>query len=399
MPKLITTSLASLVLTAFFTVTSVAQNTFEGYAINTTGDTLLGQFTRYKQWSRSPQKVNFVNQQGKETELTPMNTRLFVVSGFDTYLSYKGPRMTDPTTLFAASNGFTPENEKEEVEIFLRKIGEATGISVWELTDSKRKNFFYQEGNGTPVELQFKAVMRNNILVEERAYRQQLRMLFQNYKTPNELNTLLAKLEYEEESFEDFMKQLAGSQARRKKPEGNGLFFFGGISYNSMSFHYETLPSNSISSSVSPVVGFAYFATTGRNFNRLFFFPSLRFYTYQHQGNNRLTGSSASYKSGLVASPALSMGYFFSDKPKVRAFAAGGLAMMVLPKNSVTFGGFVATKDDEHDLVYGVQLQAGVVLRKKLILSAYKLFPSVITNRVFYTGRHANLQLTVGYKF
>jgi hypothetical protein len=118
----------------------VAQKKFNGYYVALNGDTVSGNFPRFKQWKNNPSVVQFETYDRQLIELTPNNCKSFTVTGFDTYDVLETRRMTNRTS-FKDDGHFTTETGDEtyeNIKAFLLKVYKADTVSLYEFSDMPR---------------------------------------------------------------------------------------------------------------------------------------------------------------------------------------------------------------------------------------------------------------------
>src|SRR6476660_8911382 len=126
----------------FFCNTFSQKNEFTGYYIKLTGDTVKGVFTNYRQWGNNPDRVSFIQTStGTELQLTPTNCQSFLIDNNDHYVSYQGPRLTNPIDFNNAQNNTA--DAFETITTFLRQAAATEKLKLYVYKESSRINLFY----------------------------------------------------------------------------------------------------------------------------------------------------------------------------------------------------------------------------------------------------------------
>jgi hypothetical protein len=383
-----------------------AQTSFPGFIITSSGDTVKGHIHNYKQSAIAPKKIEFVaSGSEKKQELTPENVSLISIDGFDTYHSYTGRRLTNPIDPQAAHNALRDSSDQyENVHAFLRRIGEAKGVSIWMLADQKRTNFFSQVNNGPLEELYYKAYIDGGEFKQQAGYKQQMFNLFLGKYDQNKLMNLSSSLHYAEDRYEKFLNRVQSKKSVGTKSEAAGLFLAGGLAMNNFKIKYSidltsNLNTKPFNSQVTPVFNIGYFLPTGRNFNRFFLLPEIRFYKFEHTGTNKVRQSDVTFKTSMVIAPSLSIGYFLMNMSSARIFIAPGFSFLKLQNNRQELTGNLPDIAKEPAGAYTAIVQAGAILKRRFVVLGKYSFPVSVTNAAYYGAMHSSMQVVAGYKF
>src|SRR5215203_2410063 len=281
-------SLFTLSMLLFCNSLSAQKKNCPGLYISQQGDTVKGVFPKYAQWTKNPSQVDFSNEGSVNlVQLTPQNTRYFLVEGNDEYLSYTGSRLLNPiedAVLFNEKSVVDSEDSIQQVSTFLRLVKKTPGISLYILNDNKRVNFFYQLPGQPIIELRYKKAFNQNQIHEMAEYRQQLYNLFTDIITQQDLTSALEKLPYQERDIASFLETLLpGSKDERKKlNRRTDWVLSAGATLNMINVRaeefYAAVPGTN--SSVSPLISAGFIIPIDRNFGRFFFYPQLKLFRY-----------------------------------------------------------------------------------------------------------------------
>ena len=199
-------------------VTSISfsqRKTVEGYYINATGDTILGQFPQYKQPEQNPDHVEFITAENHNITLIPQNCMSFGVTGYDSYVAYNGPRMINPIDDPWTDEKIEFPNRYDTIHSFLRIIYEGQAITLYSFQDKIRTNFFYKKPGSKMIELEKKSYSydaeSNWTTHTINRFRDQLKEEFTAQVEAKKLQPRLNSLGYTERDLVKFMDLLMGT--------------------------------------------------------------------------------------------------------------------------------------------------------------------------------------------
>lgn len=382
-----------------------------GYYINSSGDTIKGSFPKYSQWSRSPDKVEFIPAGNSNSlQLTPANCLAFSLDNYDYYISYSGKRLINPIDDDAAINSigyfFDAKDFDTTIVGFLRLVTKTPLCEIYVFNDHIRMNFFYKLPGQSIQELRYKKYFSDNSLHEMPEYRVQLNNLFSQEISKRELTSKLEKLSYTEEAIESFIRDLAGvPKPKTKKPARftiaagasiNFLDVTGDLSMQEVKSKFDN--------SIAPFVSVGFILPISRNFNRFFIYPQLRAYNYKNSSSYSTTYSThlVIYQSNLCLLPEVNGGVNVVNNQDFRFFLYGGAGMLLLVKGRETretVGSVSPYDTPTSKLTYSANLSAGISMRDKFLVMASYHVPVPVANFVAFSVMHSSLQLGIGYKF
>jgi hypothetical protein len=396
-----------------------AQNKiFTGYFVDNKGDTIKGSFPKYSQWSKNPNKVQFLVAGNSNTiQLSPENCMWFSVDGYDEYISYTGRRLLNPIDDNVAVDNtdyFNFEDRDTSIVVFLRVVIKTPKCNIYVLNDNLRTNLFYQLPGGSLQELKFKKYFDENNLHEMDEYRQQLNNMFTQEISNNHLAKSLEELPYTEEGLTRFLKNLFqikslkegvnNSRAGCVISAGASINFLHGAGDASMDEVKHSYPASS-----APFLSVGFVFPIKRSFNRYFIYPQLRLYSYKSSTQFRVGRFTEKilFQSKLVILPQLNVGGNIVNKESFQFFLYGGVGTLLfinnkeVDQNIITADGKVYnfTEYLAMKLTYSGNLSIGIRVRSKWSIQTAYHFPTPTTNFNSYTAMHSALQLGVGYQF
>jgi hypothetical protein len=390
-----------------------------GFYISNDGDTVKGVFPYYGQWAKNPSLVQFIPSDAMEPmQLTPQNTRSFLVEGYDEYLSYSGRRLLNPIEDYALLNEQLPggsADNYEEVATFLRLVIKTEGASLYVFYDAKRTNFFYQLPAQPIKELKYKKTYELNKIREFADYRNQLNNQFREAIERKNLMAKLQRLTYSEETLSNFFQELFSEiKFENKKPGTKAEWVVSaGMAINMFSVEaeesFKTVP-KTYTSSFSPLISIGYKFPMDRNFGKYFLFPQVKFFRYKNSGEE-IKGTlkpTATYHSDLLIATEVGGGVNLVNKENFKFFLSGGFGLLVqtgglqesqilYASNNAAYGS--ASVTSLPTTTYSVEISAGATLHKKLLLTGAYMLPSNMGQFVYYSPRLSGVHLKLGYRF
>lgn len=390
-----------------FAITSLkSQNKFPGYFVNLTGDTVRGNFPSYKQSETSPFQIDFVSANGNAT-LTPANTKGFSITDFDTYESKHIRRMLNPIELTEGFNETDTTNRFDERDAFVRVVYNKGGVKVYEFKDLQRPNYYIQYKSDTLTELENKVYLKNNLLVEERKYRNQLNFLFlENIMQNKKLAIALEDLRYQPEELSTFLDKVQKIKVEggTKTKKQFDLLLITGLSMNSFEVtrrNYSFKPSMvDYPTTFAPVFGIGINMYSRRNLGKNIATAQLKFWNFKNGGG--FSESADNYQFSFeskVATLAVGFGrnwvhtsnlsWYTTVAPEVTALIGSktnGSTMFMSP-----------FKDKMLDL--NVNFQTGIVIKRKFgVWASYNLAGFDTRAYLHYRSIHQPLQLGVDWR-
>ncbi len=410
MKKTIRTGAALLSMLFCFT-TQAQKKEPAGYYISLAGDSVKGAFPDYHKWVHSPKSVAFVKETGEKLLLTPDSCLALLVPGEESYLSYKGQRMTNPVNESSALHELVGyATTTEGITAFIKEIGTANEISFYIYKDAKRANLYYKSGDEI-VELKYKAYYQNGAVHEESTYKDQLFALFGGNE---KLLQQITEMSYSEESLRTLVYKLNPREKKRtvKKVDPlKGMVLGGGVGINTLRVSGDKLVAATAIEyrrSMTPVIKVGYISPVGRSFGKYFIFPQLTLYSYTNKGETIQRGLTtwSRYKASSVAAASVNFGITLMNRANTRVFLAPGVGLMAIMGNRIIEEAQISVSPEARsyrttkgkDLTFGLNMQAGMAIKNRGLLWIGYSAPTTVTNQIYYTAKHASIQVGGGIK-
>ena len=354
-------------ITTLILVSSLASFSQDSYTA-LDGAVIRGTLENYKEWSKNPTEVIFKNTDGAEISLTPQNCRDFSV-GSDYFLSYNGTRISN--TNDALSQGLqNAQMIKDSVHVFLRRIYQYNGFSLFKLMDNKRINFYIAD-SGSIKELEYFETMNNNAVIPFSGYKNYLQNRFSDV---HGIETRIDKLSYKEIDLINFFAYVfsdtkyATEKSRTKYPTEVLLGAGANVVFQNLS---NTSTFNLKSNDFSPSLEFAIRIYSQRNFGKSFFLPALNVMPLLGSFNK----DAYNVKATMVTL-SLGAGYMFVKKENISFYiqASGAMPMFV---NYQTRQGLQSEyiKSNGLDARLTVVPEIGLLINKKIDVSLGGMIP------------------------
>lgn len=383
---------------------AAAQQSFNGYYINNSGDTMAVSFPNYKQWKNNPAQIEVRTAGGQDVVLTPGNTREVTIDGYDTYRSRRFTRLTNPYLFYSFSN-LSEVDSTEDLHGFLLFLAKGDGVSLYKYSDQRRENFFIERGDSL-VELKHKIYPNDNQsgVIEDNRFRQQLWIAFLPTRgNDGAFKHRLESLPYKEDQLEAFVKGLQGKREKKKKQYPSEIALMGGVAYNTFNVTSQSFSNRSTladyKGGAAPVVGFTLYDYGQRSFGRNFFALQLKYYRFKNAGDYEYYSSTGTVTfSASVLNLGTGLGRIFIQSPALKAYAALVPYILFMPDSRETYSsGHGNTK--EFIMSYNVSLQAGLRFNDRLGAWAhYNLLPTDAQQYVHFANYHRSLQMGVDWR-
>lgn len=395
----------------FFLVASPSaaqQSRFPGFYITAQHDTVPGFFPGYKQWSSNPESVHFVSASGAAVQLNPFNAVKFHVEGYDTYVAYRGQRLVNPIGYNGAS---VDKNDRfDSLSTFLQQIATSGDYRFYMYRDNQRINLFYSKDDRTFTELLQKAAIVDNAFWQSDTYKSQLMAIFPG----DAVRPSIMSLRYTPAAIASFVNRTAGQKKSIGKSANvnQGFVIMAGVSHNSFGFSGETILESSekdYPSGLSPVVSLGYMISSKRNFEKIYWFPQLKVYSFSHtaktyHNNDEYPATFNTFKSSAVVSLGFHFGYNIinNDNVKWSLLPGGGINLFV---NNRQIDEFKASATRESSVetemqraTYLLDIQSMLQIKKHFLIWAGYNFPVPVTSGAD-KGKISSIQAGAGYRF
>jgi hypothetical protein len=396
------------------------KKSYEGYYKDWSGGVTKGSFPGYKQWERNPSQVEFITTDNKKLTLLPVNCAYFEVTGFESYISYKGLRQTNP---IEDSKTETTDStaRMDSLHAFLRILYANSDITLYSFKDKQRVNLFYKRNGGPIVELEKRLYIHyignRKYFGEIAGFRQQLKNEFYDKIEIKKLQFELNNLIYSEKSIIKFMDHLhETSTAKKYNKYPSEIFIGGGAAFNM--FSYQSVDQNDIesmidyNSPVKPVIIIGGNFYMSRNFGRIFISPRIKLFSQVSSGEKNITlspSSSYTVKSTFSNTPflfgAVNISYLLLNKDKLSWYISAGPAV----------AGFVNNKEEREQIIPGqqnikqiakdnkfsfvVNAETGFRVNEKLLVSVNYMPPITVQNYVVSIAKFSSLQVCAAWIF
>jgi hypothetical protein len=267
------TNLCLLIAYLAIPLTSFSQTNFkEGFIIKLNTDTVKG-FINYREWDKSPKKVQFKNslKDANPLSLDPSQIKEFSVIGFEKYVSYIGNVSMDPTKYPNLPTGLDTTSTIDT--IFLKPITSGQNIIFLVNQDNIKKRLYFLENGQTPVELRYHQYFFGDSKVREaNFFRSQLIKLAEKY-LPGDKSalTLISNLSFNESEVSRIINKLNKADKNDVKKKSGNTRFFAGLSINRASTYFSgnTIFANDESTFISPRISLGFDAFSNPNIQRL----------------------------------------------------------------------------------------------------------------------------------
>lgn len=330
-----------------------AQKISAGFYVNLQGEKIAGSFSDFRQWNYNPSKVSFAADDKTSIVLTPENCISFTVSGYDTYIAKTVSRMTDAETFSTAVNREGSSEHYDTINVFLRRIFDQPGISLYEYSDKLRKNYYIQHGNDF-AELIFKVDYTGGRTVEDKRYLSQLQTLYASQLIEdNKAVRKLFRTEYDGRDLVSFLNHIHDVKQPEKAKElayPTEIVFSAGASYNVQKVGPLNLGNPrtylDYSSNIAPLVGIGFIRYGQRNFGKYYWNVDLKYTSFRN-----ISGYSGSHRweyKSHVASLSVGGGIKWINKKNFAWYTSASSNIIFLLGNTE-----VATYNDKREEVKG----------------------------------------------
>lgn len=375
----------------FYSSFAFCQHSYE----TSDGQTIPGTIKNYKEWSKNPTTVHFIDNSGKTITLTPQNCKSFT-AGSDKYVSYNGTRILNSDNAMKSQSVQSDSLIRDSVHVFLRQIYQFNNYALYKLFDSKRTNFYFSD-NGDIKELEYYETIEHNTIVPFDGYKSFLNREFSD-KSVAGFQYKLNSLVYKENDLLDFFadvfndKQHSSEKLRNKYP-GEILI---GVGANQ---NVATLENNGPyifhRTSISPSFEFALRIYNQRNFGRIFFQPSINAFSLLSD----FSKATAKVKA-MVVIINLGAGYLFVRKPDFSFYgeAAGALPVLFNFQTQQGSNGKYIKSHGPDDRIT-VHPEAGIIIKRNLNISASYLLPIRLPFNSNYQYAYKLSQASVVFRY
>jgi hypothetical protein len=408
-------------------ILSFAQSNFQkGYIVNNSNDTLKG-YVNYRERGLNPSSVGFKAQLNSEVQ--NFNIRECAAYGID-HVEYYQRFIVNITTSSVSMNSLSKGADLsfKRDTVLLKQLETGKYVALYTYRDHIKLRFYIKENNvAEPAELISQKYFKedqSSVIVTGSTYIRQLQLIMDKYNPANESDK--QKIRFLRYSETDLIKAVAlinGQQPTRSSLSSSRFFAGTGLNINKGFYKGENdlAGANAIvKNSYTPLftVGVDLFANPaiGKIIYRaeLSFQMSKNEISYTDLNKDRMLSSSHSFDQfGLTLSPQVIYNIYNTSKLKLFLGAGAGINYSTYKNNLSTtaseyfFNGGSIVHEPEtikdavemEKLYFSIPVTAGVVLNKKIEISAGYTFPSTISNYQLYNVRLQRFKIGINYLF
>ncbi|WP_026462200.1 hypothetical protein [Adhaeribacter aquaticus] len=421
--------LAVLFWSIFLPTISFSQSNYKkGLVVNIQGDTLRG-FIDYQEWRSDPVSVYYKKNLNDTNpiEFTNETANYFEITGLDAYQRYVGRVTMDPINMTHLSVDIDTTTSK--ANRFIRIVQKGERVNLLSYTDNIKTRFFIQENADVkPTELLFRQYYQTyddvNIrkIQSSRIYKGQLWLLANNLKVVSPaLKNQIESAEYAKKDFVNILNKLNGLGKQEvitgKGNTPNKARFFLGFGGNRSNLTVTGIKNQGNlklagKSEYSPKISTGIDLFFNRNTQRLFFRGEVSFLSSKTEitsvYNSYLTNLKVQQNT-LSLSPELIYNIFNKDIFKFN-IGVGGFANISEYSNIDYRKSYLTSEKEEIGTLRknyqyfpkktaGVLLRSGLIINKKIDLSALYYSPVLLTSDGDYEFRSQMIHLELNYFF
>jgi hypothetical protein len=372
----------------FIPAFSFAQGNYKpGYVINLKGDTLNG-FIDYKEWTKTPRKINFKNSLTDDQQQTYYtgNCKGFEIDGFEYYKRFILLISMDKIELSDLSTGLDTTAVIDTV--FLRMVTSGKSISLYSYKDKIKDRYFVDENGSTPSELILHLYLdpqaSSKIIITQNIYNGQLQKLAAKYQPGNVKLINEINVSYQEKHLKLIVDKINGIENYTKTivKKHTGYRFFIGTGLNNTSTEFEKgfdFVNNKPISSIFPQINIGTDFFTNKNIGDLvirveFTFTGNKIDYSNNNANGALLYTSTLKYEEFIASLNPQIVYNFYNKNSSKAYFALGLVINYQVFSNKSFAqsylvanDYITTPLDFPDIKrpFGLSSKAGFVLSNR----------------------------------
>jgi len=397
---------------------SSAQSNFQkGYIINNTRDTLKG-YIDYKEWSLNPSSINFkTDLDAGIQEVTVKNLLAYSIDGFESFQKHEVDISMSKVELNQVSVG--PDTSKKRDIVFLKVLQTGKNVTLFSYTDGIKQRFYLLEKDGlVPYELSSQLYMKSdteNILIRGTGYIRQLSSVMTKLNVGTDDNRRrLRYLSYNEKDLMNIVAAINEQQLVKAKP---GLRFFAGAGLNISKAVYKGdiifAGKGAVSkTSYSPMITIGVDLLANPAIGKLIYrlesalLMSKNEVSINTNQNGNAIAKHAFDQVTINFTPQVIYNFYNTNRLKI--FAGGGLGL-----NFSTYSNNKRTAYDSYrnentvtdnavemeKFNFSLPFTAGVVIHKRVEISAGYAFSSSITNYAGYSINIQRYRMGVNYLF
>lgn len=391
-------------------------NYIKGYVITESGDTLKG-YINYREHSSNPTSFSFKAQpDGKAQTFTLKNCSGFVIGNIDAYQRFVVSISMGSVATSSLSTGLDSTSRQDTV--FLRVLQDGKNVALFSYADDLKKRFYLKDKNDAlPYELVKQVFLdreQTGIVVNNDKYRRQLLVVMRKFNVSSgAVEQRLNSLSYAEADILRIATEINGLQNVKTKYPKTRFFAGLGLMYNQTRYTGITDFANSnvtSKNSYSPALtaGVDLFANPaiGKLIYRLelsLLMSKTDVFSPRPNDDGNSKNVSFTQYSAVVAPQLI---YNIYNTERFKFFIGGGVGFNIssYSKNKYYFTNFygqVTPVEVEalQPISFLAPFSAGIVLHKRIELSAGYTVPFNIISGGSYSIRMERLRAGVSYFF
>jgi len=399
-------------------VLGLAQANFQkGYVVTNSRDTLKG-YIDFKERRKNPVAVEFrTSLNGNNQTFTLANCAAYGIDEVEHYQRFVVNVSMSEVDIGALGVG--PDSSSRRDTVFLNVLQTGKNLTLFSYTDDLKERFYIMDaGSSEPVELirnLYMSADKTSLIVNDNKYVRQL--LFQMKKNNPEnpaMERHMLSLRYAQSSLLKVVSQINNQQPSRSKYKVSR--FFAGLGLNASTASYTGTHDLSAASAKSKT-SYLPILTTGVDLflkpaiGRLIFRTELSLLMSKNEISlfSETAGTVARRHSFDQTTIALTPGFIYNvyNTSKLKCFLGGGLGLnfSAISNNESTYLNTINMQTSKLDEVklekfnYSFQFSAGVVLNKRIEISAGYSPNVAISNYNYFNVVMQRMRVGVNYLF
>jgi len=411
---------------------SLAQSNFQkGYIVNNSNDTLRG-YINYREREANPTSVSFKPELTSEAQtLKIRDCAAYGIGDIESYQRFVVNITSSKININNLSKGVDLSYKRDTV--LLKQLQTGKNVSLYTYTDKIKLRFYIKENDiAEPAELISQLYLKENqpgVVVTGKTFIRQLQKIMNKYNPGNDAaQHKFYLLRYTEADLIKAVSAINGQQPILSKIRTSRFFAGGGLNINKAKYKGQNdFASEGASNKVSytPLITIGVDLFANPVIGKIIYRAELSFQMSQneisatttsstHSSGNTTSSDSHSFDQyGVVLTPQVIYNLYNTTKLKFFLGAGAGINFSTYKNNSTTRssvysyqGGSIVhgpeTTENEAILekfYFSIPVTAGVVLNKKIELSAGYTFPAMISDYRSYNIYIQRFKIGVNYLF
>ena len=398
---------------------TVAQSNFhKGYVVTNTQDTIRG-FIDYKERFNNPTSVVFKSSMDSKPQTFVLkNYTAYAIDGLIRYQRFAVNISMDRVDLANLSVGLDSTSKRDTV--FLEVLQTGKNVNLFAYMDAIKGRYYVQTKNDAePQELvkhDYLSEENNMQVVINTRYRRQLIRLLQDFNLNSPANERKANsLEYKPADLNKFIAIINGQEVAKSKYKSFRFYAGAGVMMSKAVFSGSNDfagPGVSNKVAAAPVLTFGVDLFSNPAIGKLIYRIEVNLAKAKYEINKASFDPTSGFDRYSFDRTAVSISpqiiYNVYNTKKLKAFLGGGFAVNIAGySNHVTA---IRTRGQQNPVISESQVPlealtisfpftAGVVLNKKIQLSAGYTLPNSITRAVYYSLDVQSYKFGVSYLF